>query len=234
MTAILDNISFTQVGADRVSMSGVGYAPPPPTTKVGITAHGGFQASFTYFLVGLDIPLKARMFEQQVRHTLRTSAPNLTLLSFQLLGSATPNARTQTAATVPLRIVAQTRTAEDMAPTNFMRPIIDLVMSAYPGGTFDLDFRQGVPRPVWEYFVTKMEQRDVRHRVHMPDGEVAEVPPPSVTRIFPTQQPSAPRFSGGGQDNFGKTVRAPLGVVVHARSGDKGLGLFYSLWTELR
>ncbi|KAJ7140973.1 hypothetical protein C8R44DRAFT_239640 [Mycena epipterygia] len=222
VTAILDNISFTQVGADRVSMSGVGYAPPPPTTKVGITAHGGFQASFTYFLVGLDIPMKARMFEQQVRHTLRTTAPNLTLLSFQLLGSPTPNARTQTAATVPLRIVAQARTAEDLAPPSFMRPIIDLVMSAYPGGTFDLDMRQGVPRPVLEYFVTKMEQRDVRHRVHMADGEVAEVPPPSVTRIFPTQQPSTPRFSGAGRDNFGETVRAPLGLVVHARSGDKG------------
>ncbi|KAJ7031007.1 hypothetical protein C8F04DRAFT_1186282 [Mycena alexandri] len=68
VTAIVDNIRFTQIGGNRVSMCGVESAPPPATTKVGITAHGGFQAEMHYFLVRLDILAKARMFEQQVRH----------------------------------------------------------------------------------------------------------------------------------------------------------------------
>ncbi|KAJ6493830.1 DUF1446 domain protein [Mycena vulgaris] len=221
VTAILDNVCFTQVGKDRVSMTGIQSAPPPPTTKVGITAHGGFQSVMTYFLVGLDIPAKARMFEQQVRRTLSAAIPNFSLLDFQLLGTSAPNPQTQNAATATLRIVAQARDAAHLAPGTFLRPIIDLVMSAYPGGTFELDMRQGVPRPVWEYFVTKMTQADVRQRVHMPDGEVVEVPPPSVTKVFP-RQPSTPRFSGGKEREFGPTVRAPLGWVVHARSGDKG------------
>ncbi|KAJ7782552.1 hypothetical protein DFH07DRAFT_864933 [Mycena maculata] len=222
VTAILDNVAFTQIGKDRVSMTGVQCAPPPPTTKVGVTAHGGFHAEMIYFLVGLDIPTKARMFEQQVRHALHATRPQLSLLEFQLLGTPAANSHTQAAATVPLRIVAQARTAAPLAPPKFARLIIDLVMCAYPGGTFHFDMRQGVPRPVYEYFVTRLPQTGVRQRVHMHDGEVVEVPPPSVTRVFPAQQPSAPRFAGRSREHFGATVRAPLGRVAHARSGDKG------------
>ncbi|KAJ7502536.1 DUF1446 domain protein [Mycena galericulata] len=235
VTAILDNISFTQIEEDRVSMTGVESAPPPPTTKVGVTAHGGFQAEMHYFLVGLDTPSKARMLEQQARHTLHTTLPpnQLTHLSFQLLGTPAPNPHTQNAATATLRIVAQARTAAALAPANFMRPLIDLIMSAYPGGTFHLDARLGVPRPVYEYFVTRMAQADVRHCVHLlregdGDGDVeeleVEVPPPRETRVFAGQQPSALSAAGGGimEGQFGETVRAPLGLVAHARSGDKG------------
>ncbi|KAJ7162255.1 hypothetical protein C8R46DRAFT_1104005 [Mycena filopes] len=221
VTAIIDNIRFTQIGENRVSMSGVEHAPPPPTTKVGVTAHGGFQAEMHYFLVGLDIPEKARMFEQQ-----------FTLLDFQLLGTPTPDPQTQASATVLLRMVAQAKTAADIAPTKFLRPILDLVMSAYPGGTFHLDMRLGIPRPMYEYFVTKLDQKEVEHRVHMQDGRVIEVPPPTVTKVFARQQPSTPSYEAGPPAEFGETVRAPLGLVAHGRSGDKGsdanVGFFVS------
>ncbi|KAJ7646561.1 hypothetical protein FB45DRAFT_821037 [Roridomyces roridus] len=221
VTAILDNITFTQIGPNRVSMTGVQAAPPPPTTKVGVTAPGGFQAEMQYFLVGLDIAAKARMLEQQVRHHLRDAIKGFSLLDFQLLGTAGANPRTQDAATVTLRIIAQAPTAEALATNNFLRPLIDLIMSAYPGGTFHLDSRLGFPKPVFEYFVTRLQQTDVQHRVHMQSGEVVEVPPPTVTKVFPRQQPSAPRYLGSLKQ-FGETVRAPLGLVAHARSGDKG------------
>ncbi|KAJ7633471.1 hypothetical protein DFH06DRAFT_1272461 [Mycena polygramma] len=232
VTAILDNVCFTQIGENRVSVTGVGFAPPPPTTKVGLTAHGGFQAEMHYFLVGLDIPAKARMFEQQIRFSLRADIPAFSLLDFQLLGTPALNPHTQTSATVLLRIVAQAPTAAALAPDKFARPIIDLVMSSYPGGTFHMDARLGAPRPVYEYFVTRLAQADVQQRVHMHDGAVLEVPPPSVTRVFPAQQPSSPGDGSLRQGEFGATVRAPLGLVAHARSGDKGsdanVGLFVS------
>ncbi|KAJ6507418.1 hypothetical protein C8R47DRAFT_967066 [Mycena vitilis] len=232
VTVILDNVCFTQIGENRVSVTGVGFAPPPPTTKVGLTAHGGFQAEMHYFLVGLDIPAKARMFEQQIRFSLRADIPAFTLLDFQLLGTPASNPHTQTSATVLLRIVAQAPTAAALAPDKFARPIIDLVMSSYPGGTFHMDARLGAPRPVYEYFVTRLAQTDVQQRVHMHDGAVLEVPPPNVTRVFPAQQPSSPGAGSLRQGEFGPTVRAPLGLVAHARSGDKGsdanVGLFVS------
>jgi hypothetical protein len=92
----------------------------------------------------------------------------------------------------------------------------------------------GAPRPVYAYFVTRLAQTDVKHWVHTHDGAVVEVPPPKATRVFGAQQPSAPRFVGPGvaAGEWGETVRAPLGLVVHARSGDKGsdsnVGFFVS------
>jgi len=107
-------------------------------------------------------------------------------------------------------------------------------MSSYPGGTFHLDTRLGIPRPVYEYFVTKLDQTAVEHRVHMHDGRVIEVPPPSVPRVFAGQQPSAPtsKVEAGVGREWGETVRAPLGLVAGGRSGDKGsdanVGFFVS------
>lgn len=35
--------AFTQIGPDRVALSGIIADLPPPTTKVGITAYGDTQ-----------------------------------------------------------------------------------------------------------------------------------------------------------------------------------------------
>jgi hypothetical protein len=64
VTANLEGIKFEQVGKDKVRMSGVKGLPPPSTTKVGITAHGGYQAEFHYLFAGLDIKEKVRIFMQ--------------------------------------------------------------------------------------------------------------------------------------------------------------------------
>jgi Acyclic terpene utilisation family protein AtuA len=44
VTAVLNEISFEQLSSNRVALHGVCSLPPPPTTKVGLTARGGFQA----------------------------------------------------------------------------------------------------------------------------------------------------------------------------------------------
>ncbi|KAF7305758.1 hypothetical protein HMN09_00729500 [Mycena chlorophos] len=235
VTAILDNIAFTQVAKNRVSVSGIQAAPPPATTKVGITAHGGFHAETYYYIVGLDAEDKARMFEQQARSLFADpsvgSLENFTLLDFQLLGVPAKNPRSQTAATATLRIVAQAKRAEHLGMQKFMRPLMDLIMGAYPGGTVHMDTRMGLPRPIHEYFVTLLDQRDVKHQVHLPNGSVVDIPPPPKTQVFPSQQPSTPRFVSSApvgakksalDIDFRPTIRAPLGAVVHARSGDKG------------
>ncbi|CAK5265498.1 unnamed protein product [Mycena citricolor] len=240
VTAILSDISFTQIGVDRVSVSGIKWAPPPRTTKVGITGLGGYQAEMLFYLVGLDIPAKARLMEKQVRYELREQIEQLSSIQFQLLGSSEPNARTQNMATVTLRIVAQAQDAEALGPLKFARPLMDLIMSSYPGGTCNLDIRPALPRPVYEYFVTSLDQHEIRHRAHLNDGKTVDLPPPIVTWQFPRQQPSHPESKLAGL-YFGPTVRVPLGLVANARSGDKGsdanVGIFVSddeQWEWLR
>jgi hypothetical protein len=46
VTAELTNIMMEQVGEDRVRVTGVKGLPPPPTTKVGITAPAGWQCKY--------------------------------------------------------------------------------------------------------------------------------------------------------------------------------------------
>lgn len=232
VTAVLEGIGFEALSTNRVRVTGVRAEAPPPTTKVGITARGGWQAEVHWFLVGLDIREKARMMETQIRHALGDLS-RFHILNFTLNGTAGEGASEQNAATVDFRVFAQAKRVQDIAPARFLKPIIDLVMVSYPGGQFHLDFRQGIPKPVQEYFVCLVSQEDIRHVVHMHDGRVLDVAGPAVTRTFPSQQPSED-VSVVEAESFGQTVRGPLGWLVHARSGDKGSNANVGFWTRYR
>lgn len=232
VTAIIDQIWFEQIGPDRVRVHGIKAGPPPPTTKVGLTARGGFQAEAFYFICGLDVAEKARMMEIQLRECLRPYSDKFSLLSFSILGSPAPNADSQNAATAVFRIFAQARTSDDIAPSKFLRPVIDGIMQSYPGSTFHLDFRLGIPKPYYEYYVTLLDQAKVEHVLHF-NGKDTTIPPPTTTKVFPERQPSqsGPTLQVDLQ-RFGPTERVPLGAVVNARSGDKGSDCNCGFWVR--
>ncbi|KAI7218781.1 DUF1446-domain-containing protein [Hortaea werneckii] len=246
VTAVLTNLWFEQIGTDRVALHGVEADLPPPTTKVGLTAPGGYQAEIHYFLTGLDTDAKARMLEAQCRRLLTPHSHRFTTLTFTQTGTALPNAPNQNAATVDFRIFAQAPHAEDLSPAKFFRPVGDNIMQAYPGGTFHLDLRQAFPKPVFEYYVTLLPQTAIRHRVHLwqnsendkKDGRVREIPPPEQCKQYPTQQPSqattTTEVANSSTRDFGPTTWGPLGWIVHARSGDKGSDCNVGFWVRFR
>ncbi|KAL4918337.1 hypothetical protein BDW62DRAFT_217657 [Aspergillus aurantiobrunneus] len=236
VTAILTDIHFEQVGVNRVALHGVRSAPPPSTTKVGITARGGFQAEASWFLVGLDLDAKARMLEAQIRHLLAPYTSNYTSLKFSTLGSSPENPKDQNSATVTFRVIVQARDAEDIAPNRFLRRVTDNIMQGYPGATFHLDLRQGFPKPIFEYYVTVLPQEDIRHRVHLPfrQNKVLDIPPPPKTTTYPPRQPSQPQtlLLPTDPSAFGPTTPGPLGWLAHARSGDKGPDANCGFWVR--
>lgn len=233
VTAVLDDISFEYLSEHRVALRGVKGAPPPPTTKVGITAKPIYQAEMHWFLTGLDIPAKARMMEQLIRAQMGGHAHNFTHLSFQIIGTCAEDPISQNAATVDLRVIAQAERAEDLAPAKFVRPCIDPIMCAYPGATPHLDLRQAFPKEVFEYYVTLLPQSVIEHKVHLATGDVITIPPPSTTKTWPKQQPTKDiTVALRESTNFGATVRAPLGTIVHARSGDKGSDCNVGFWVR--
>ncbi|KAK3073655.1 hypothetical protein LTR53_004561 [Teratosphaeriaceae sp. CCFEE 6253] len=234
VTAVLDGLYFEQLGTDRVALRGVKADLPPATTKVGLTAVGGYQAEVHWFPCGLDIDAKVRMLEAQVRRMLKPHSPNFTLLNFSTIGAPVENARTQNAATVDVRILAQARRAEDLTPAKFLRPCIDPIMQSYPGATPHLDLRLGFPKPIAEYYVTLLPQADVQHKVHLWDGRSIEIAPPVQSKTFPAQQPSEDVARDVRTTDFGPTVRGPLGWVVHARSGDKGSNCNVGFWVRFK
>ncbi|TID03803.1 hypothetical protein CH35J_001887 [Colletotrichum higginsianum] len=221
VVAVLDNIRMSQVGENRVRVFNVGNIKPPPTTKVGITAKGGYQAEAHYFLCGLDIAEKAALFERQLRHVLDEAS--FSCLKFRTNGSCPENPSNQDAATVDLRIFAQARDQEALSPLRFLKPIVDNIMQSYPGATFHLDTRQAFAKEYYEYWVSIIPQSAARHVCHLPwkAGRV-EIEPPADTVEFLYEQPTYETESPVNLSSLGPASTAPLGYVVHARSGDKG------------
>ncbi len=72
----------------------------------------------------------------------------------------------------------------------------------------------------------------MEHVVHF-NGKQTTIPPPTETRVFPERQPSTPSPTiQVDLSNYGATERVPLGVVVNARSGDKGSDCNCGFWVR--
>ena len=221
VVAKLEGIHVNPVSRNRVRVTGVKGLPPPSTTKVGITAHGGYRAEFHYYLTGLDIPEKAEMIELQTRALIGKDIDKFHCLTFTYAGTAALDPRTQDEATVDFRIFAQARDPTVLQNACFGAWCKSTILQSYPGGTPNTDPRQSVGKPYFEYWTTLISQSLLEERVHLPDGTTVEIASPTCTREYPRQQPSYDTSDPVALDSFGATVRAPLGYVVLGRSGDK-------------
>jgi hypothetical protein len=144
-------------------------------------------------------------------------------LKFRINGNCPPNPSNQDEATVDLRIFAQSKEESALSAANFLRPCTDVIMESYPGATFAVDSRQGLPKPYYEYWVALLPQSSVTHIAHMPFANKSiAIPAPADTEPFLYEQPSYNTEYPEALDSWGPTTLAPLGYVVHARSGDKG------------
>ncbi|TID15724.1 DUF1446-domain-containing protein [Venturia nashicola] len=96
-----DQAVFTQIGENRVRLSGMVGRPPPSTTKCGLTAFGGYQAEVHWPMVGLDIGEKVRLLEAQLRHGFgKERLDRLDYWNVTVYGSAPENPRSQNVCTV--------------------------------------------------------------------------------------------------------------------------------------
>ncbi|KNG84978.1 hypothetical protein ANOM_006781 [Aspergillus nomiae NRRL 13137] len=220
VAADLRNVSVDEVGPDRVRVYGTIGQPPPSTTKAMIAAPGGYQAEAIFYINGLDVTEKAEMLRSQLDHALRGN--NFSKLSIELYGSPAINPSSQQAGTVFLRVFAQARNMEDISAERFKTVIYALRMQSYPGYHMNLDFRMMDPKPFMEMFPAVIPLDLIHHEVILSNGIQKDAPSPPITRIYPTQRPSYETKVCIHLNQFGDTDAAPLGSIVHARSGDKG------------
>ena len=133
VVADLHDIKLEQRG-EGVHVSGVRGLPPPATTRCGLTAHGGFQAEWHFYLVGLDIEEKCRWMEEQARYAIGDDLiKQFTMLKFQLHGTSPYNPRNQQIATVDFRIFAQAREQslfDGADPSGFSRKLYETVLQS--------------------------------------------------------------------------------------------------------
>ncbi|KAG7130839.1 hypothetical protein HYQ45_010431 [Verticillium longisporum] len=206
VTASIEDMHLQEIDENAVHVSGVKGLPPPSTTKVGITAKGGWQAEFHFYLTGLDIAEKAAMVECQTK---------------ALMGDHIKHARPGS---------AFGNNFVDSDRGSFARFCIENLLQGYPGSTMAPDMRTAIGRPFFEYWVSLLPQSFVNKTAHLPDGRVLDIPSPVVTREYAREQPSYETESPANLEDFGPTTRGPIGWVAMGRSGDKSsncnLGLF--------
>ncbi|EON98296.1 putative duf1446 domain protein [Phaeoacremonium minimum UCRPA7] len=228
VTANLEGVVMTQQGKDRVLVTGVKGQPAPSTTKVGITAFGGYQAEFHYYLCGLDLEDKAEWTERQIRYSIGDAIKDLTCLKFSLNGYSPENPRNQEVSTVDFRIFVQTKRKElvdkfTLDVPGFNRWCMENFLQSCPGASLGNDQRQSEGKPFYEYYVTLLPQAEVKHSVVLPwQDKALDIPVQKNVRTdYPRDQKSYETENPVDLSTFGPTTRGPLGWVVGGRSGDK-------------
>ncbi len=228
VTTHFDTIALAQDGEHRVAISGVRGSPPPATLKVALNDVGGFRNTMTLVLTGLDVEAKAARAEELLFEVLggreRFAAVDVRLLRFDR-----PDAPTNDQATAHLRI-----TVKDPDPRKvgraFSNATMELALGGYAGfhtttpPTTESAF--GVYRPA------AVPRAAVTQTVVLPGRRAAHDPRPTHRRPAHRRRAWRSRLHRRGRHRARPTVRAPLGRVAGARSGDKGGNANIGLWTR--
>jgi hypothetical protein len=214
-----DTVRLEQAGPDRVRVSGVVGAPPPPELKVGTVRLAGFRNATTFVLTGLDIPAKAELVRAQVEQALAGRRP--ADLEWTLARTDHPDADTEEAASALLHLSVRDPD-RDTVGRAFSRMPIELALASYPG--FHVTAPPGDASPYGVFSASAVPQSDVDHVAVLPDGSRVRVSPPPTRPILPLggfwQAPVPAR----------PTRRVPLGTIAGARSGDKGGRANIGVW----
>ncbi|MGW7204909.1 acyclic terpene utilization AtuA family protein [Streptomyces sp. NPDC054837] len=221
VTARLDTVRLTQDGPDRVRIDGVHGEPPPPTLKVGLNRLGGFRNEVSFVLTGLDIEAKAALVKGQLEAALGKVGE----VRWDLVRTDRPDADTEETASALLRLVVRDPDQEAVGRA-LSGAAIELALASYPGFHVLSPPGKGAPYGVFEDVY--VPHGAVPHVAVLHDGRRVSVAPAQDTVVLEeVPEPPLPEPLPSGP-----TRRAPLGLVVGARSGDKGGNANVGVWAR--
>ena len=218
--ARFDTIDVTQDGADRVRIAGVRGEAPPPTLKVTANLDAGWRNSMTLALTGAEVAGKARFAADAVwagipggRGAFAETAEDL---SGDLSGGGMAYLR-----------LAVRGDDEQAVGRAFSGAVVETSLSSYPGTFFTSapSGAQGVAR----YWPTTVAASSVKPHVQYQGTVLAPQSAPSTDAAVPNEplpiesdlQSSANTNTTASAGDAERT-QMPLGVLLGARSGDKG------------
>lgn len=224
VTTRLDTVQLTQEGPDRVHLSGTRGEAPPPGLKVGLTGLTGFRNEVEFLITGLAAKDKAALVERQIRTALAGREPED--LRFTFVPAEDPNGNTQDAATARLRVIARDHDAARIG-RSFGAAAVELALGSYAGFHITAPPRDARPDGVSATHAI-VPATEVEHMAILPDGErISVAPPPRVQELADVPEPPLP-----DPLPTGPTRHAPLGLVLGARSGDKGPDANLGVWSR--
>lgn len=223
VTARFDSIALTQVGPDRVAVTGVRGDSPPPTTKVALNYVGGYRTTVGLILTGLDIEAKAELLLRSLWAAIPGGREAFAEVDVALLRTDHPDPTSNEAAMAELRITVRDPD-ERRVGRAITGPLTELALSSYPGlcSTPSSSSTYGV------YWPAVIPAELMASEVAI-DGELTVVDPvlsPEIPVVAAVATVPAGAVPGG------PTVRAPLGRVFGARSGDKGGNANLGVWAR--
>ncbi len=244
--ALFDTTTATQVGCNRVLLSGTRGLPPPERYKVAMTRLGGFRNTMDLILTGLDPQAKADLALRSAAGVslAQATAPGITpealaalsdwdveRLEVALLGAegvADPSDLSDAQAV--LRV-----TVKDADPAKVGKPItsalIEVGLSSYPG--FFASAPPGPGSPFAVLWPTTIDPGLITEEVSI-DGEHVEVPAAmSSSTALPILDESVSgrrQWTRTEPPSAGEVARVPLGTLIGARSGDKGGAANIGCW----
>ncbi|MEU6143134.1 acyclic terpene utilization AtuA family protein [Streptomyces sp. NPDC047081] len=221
VTARLDTVRLTQDGPDRVRIDGVRGEAPPPTLKVGLNRLGGFRNEVVFVLTGLDIEAKAELVKGQLAEALGKVADT----RWELVRTDRPDADTEETASALLRLVVRDPRQEAVGRV-LSGAAVELALASYPGFHVLAPPGKGSPYGVFEDVY--VPHGAVDHVAVLHDGHRIPVAPAQDTLVLEdlTEPPAPAPLSEG------PVRRAPLGLLIGARSGDKGGNANVGVWAR--
>ncbi|RVX42861.1 uncharacterized protein DUF1446 [Nonomuraea polychroma] len=211
VVARFDTITLSQEGPDRVLVSGVRGEPPPDTLKVAVNYLAGYRNTMTLVLTGLDVEAKARVAEEAI--WARVPRESFDQVDVTLTGGGL------------LRITVMDADRHK-AGRAFSSAVVETGLSSYPG--FHGLTPPGDASPYGVYWPVLVPAAEIRPRVFLNGDEV----PHEASRAAPPAgslpAPARSEVTSIG----GPVVRAPLGRIAGARSGDKGGNANLGVWAD--
>lgn len=267
VTARFDTIDAAQVERDRVRLSGTKGEPPPPTLKVALNELGGFRNEVAVALTGLDVEAKADLIEEAFWTALPFKREDYASVVTRLVRTDKPDPATNEEAVAVWRTTFKDMDERKVGRAVF-DAMVELGLASIPG-FFGVGGGGQEARPYGVYTPAVIDAALVPQHVVVLGGSqtvVDSVAPkpfgdtntqavgPERVEVAPNgfggtdtqaeRAEVAPKASGGTEageaTQAADTTRAPLGLVVGTRSGDKGgnanLGVFTrtdEAWTWL-
>jgi Acyclic terpene utilisation family protein AtuA len=222
--AHFDSVELAQEAPDRVRIRGARGTAPSGRLKVAINYAGGFRNTMTLVLTGLDIESKAAAAEAQLFEALggkeRFDEVDIRLLRFDR-----PDAPTSAQATAHLQITVKDRDKE-LVGRQFSGAAVGLFLGGYAG--FHTTTPPTDASEFGVYWPALIPAEIVTQRVALPNGTSVEIGHTAAGKAVASAEAAAAPGTVPG----GAMVRAPLGLVCGARSGDKGGNANVGLWTR--
>jgi hypothetical protein len=222
--AHFDTIGLTQEDADRVHIAGVRGEAPPPTLKVTANLEAGWRNSMTLALTGAQVAEKARFAADAVWAGIPGGRGAFAETAEDLSGDLTGGG-------MAFLRVAVRGDDEQAVGRAFSGAVVETSLSCYPGTFFTAapSGAQGVAR----YWPTTVAALAVTPRVECDGTVIAPTPSPSTPGdageppplLESVAEPEAPARTG-------ELTRVPLGILLGARSGDKGGDANVGVWAD--